>query len=156
MTCSKCLSNVGNYASQASAEPAELCQNLPRLSISCPVANNISHLTDSDVDLNMPADDNFAYFTAHDFHSNDDVSECFSNNHTFSVINCNIRSLQANYDSLVELLLELHFPFSLIGVTETKIKEGQLPIANTDLKWVFLYFTANILQCWRCWLLCLK
>ena len=119
MTCSKCLSNVGNYASQASAEAAELCQNLPRLSISSPVANNISHLTDSDVDLNMPADDNFAYFSAHDFHSNDDVSECFSNSQTFSVINCNIRSLQANYDSLVELLSELYFPFSLIGVTET-------------------------------------
>ena len=137
MTCSKCLSNVGNYASQASAEAAELCQNLPRLSISSPVANNISHLTDSDVDLNMPADDNFAYFTAHDFHSNDDVSECFSNSQTFSVINCNIRSLQANYDSLVELLSELYFPFSLIGVTETKIKEGQLPVANTDLNGYF-------------------
>ena len=137
MTCSKCLSNVGNYASQASAEAAELCQNLPRLSISSPVANNISHLTDSDVDLNMPADDNFAYFSAHDFHSNDDVSECFSNSQTFSVINCNIRSLQANYDSLVELLSELYFPFSLIGVTETKSKEGQLPIANTDLNGYF-------------------
>ena len=38
-------------------------------------------------------------------------------------MNCNIRSLQANYDSLVTMLSELYYPFSLIGLTETKIKE---------------------------------
>ena len=31
---------------------------------------NVPHLTNSDVDLNMPADQNFNYYNVHDFHMN--------------------------------------------------------------------------------------
>lgn len=111
MAYSKCSNCFGNNDSQASAKATELSQTLPRLSISSPVGSNIPHLTDLDADLNMPADDNFTYYSTHDFHNNNDLAECFSNGQTFSVMNCNIRSLQANYDSFVHLLSELlhHF-----------------------------------------------
>ena len=133
MHCPKCSDNDGNSASQITAKASELSQSLPRLSITSPVGSNIQHLTGLDADLNMPADDNFSYYGTHDFHSNHDITECFSNEQTFSVINCNIRSLSANFDSWVDMLSELYFPFSLIGLTETKIKAEQLPISNTDL-----------------------
>ena len=64
---------------------------LPSLIIDSPT-NNIHHLTDIDADINMPFDNNFAYYTPHDFHNNFDISQCFSNNQSFSMINCNIRS----------------------------------------------------------------
>ena len=81
----------------------------------------------------MPADENFSYYSTHDFHNNNDIAQCFQNGQTFSVINCNIRSLSANFDSLASMLSELYFPFSLIGLTETKIKVDQSPITNTEL-----------------------
>ena len=105
---------------------------LPSLSIDSPT-NNIHHLTDIDADINMPFDNNFAYYTHHDFHNNFDISQCFSNNQSFSIINCNIRSLSTNFDSLTNMLSNLYFSFSLIGLTETKIKSDQTQIVNTDL-----------------------
>lgn len=132
MTCSKCLNCISNNASQASAKAVELFQTYPRLSISSPLWSNISHLTDLDTDLNMLADDNFSYYSTHDFYINN-IAECFSNGQTFSIMNCNIRTLQANYDSLVHFLYKLYYPFSIIGLTQTKLMEGQLPITNTNL-----------------------
>jgi len=59
--------------------------------------------------------------------------QCFSNNQSFSIINCNIRSLSKNFDNLTNMLSNLYFSFSLIGLTETKIKSDQTQIVNTDL-----------------------
>ena len=101
MACSKCSDCDGNSSSQASAEATDLSQSLPRLSISSPIGSNIPHLTALDADLNMPADENFSHYSTHDFHNNNDIAQGFQNGQTFSVINCNIRSLSANFDSLV-------------------------------------------------------
>ena len=48
-------------------------------------------------------------------------------------MNCNIRSLSANFDNFLHMLSELYFPFSVIGVVESKIKIDQACIANIDL-----------------------
>ena len=36
----------------------------------------------------------------------------------------NLRSLSANFDNLSVMLEELQFPFSIMGLSETKIKKG--------------------------------
>ena len=51
----------------------------------------------------------------------------------FSAIHCNIRSLSANYDDFCTLLSDLAFPFSIIGLSETKILHDAGQISNTDL-----------------------
>lgn len=48
-------------------------------------------------------------------------------------MHCNVRSIQANFDSLYNMLTELKFPFSVIGLSETKIQEGKNPILNINL-----------------------
>ena len=78
----------------------------------------------------MPLDQNFAYHTRHDFHSNHDICECLSHSGSFLALHSNIRSLPAHYDSLVEMLSALYFPFCLIGLSETKLREGQDPLIN--------------------------
>ena len=100
---------------------------LPRLE------SNIPHLTRSDVDLHMPYELNFNYYTSETFNNDNDIIECLMAKNSFSALNCNIRSLSANNDNLVNLLSELAFAFSLIGLTETKIKLNQDPIVNTKL-----------------------
>ena len=80
----------------------------------------------------MPSDSNFNYFTTHDFHVNKDISDCLSNN-AFSFLNCNIRSIQANIDNLINMLSELYFPLSVVGLTETKLKIDQEEILNINI-----------------------
>ena len=46
------------------------------ISITSP--SNIPHLTDLDADLNMPLDNNFCFYSTHDFHSNYDIKDCQS------------------------------------------------------------------------------
>ena len=101
--------------------------SLPRLDIS-----NIDHLTNSDIDIDMPSDLNFNYFTTHDFHANEDIINCLPSN-SLSFLNCNIRSLQANFDNLVNMLSELYFPISVLGVTETKLKNDQDALLNINI-----------------------
>lgn len=88
---------------------------LPRLDIASPISN-IEHLTNSDIDVHTPFDLNFNHFNTHDFHANEDIINCLTSN-SLSFLNCNIRSLQANFDNLVNMLSELYFPVSVLGVT---------------------------------------
>ncbi len=90
---------------------------------------NIAQLTNLDIDLHMPSHSNFNYFTTHDFHVNKDISTCLSSN-AFSFLNCNRRSFQANIENLTNMLSELYFPLSVIGLTETKLKIDQEEILN--------------------------
>lgn len=76
MSCLKC----SNFLDIGEEERVRDYSLLPSLSIDSPT-NNIHHLTDIDADINMPFDNNF------------DISQCFSNNQSFSIINCNIRGL---------------------------------------------------------------
>ena len=80
----------------------------------------------------MPSDINFDYFTTLDFHSNQDIINCLSST-SLSFLNCNIRSLQANFDNLVNMLSELYYPISVIGVTETKLKNDREILLNINI-----------------------
>ena len=51
----------------------------------------------------IPFDLNFDYFTANDFHLNQYIMNCLSSN-SLSFLNCNIRSLQANFDNLAPVV----------------------------------------------------
>ena len=89
MNCLKCVTDTSDMA-------FDLANSLLSLSINSP--RNIPHLTDIDADLNMPLENNFCFYSTHDFHSNYDINKCLLSGQSFSSINCNIRSLSANYD----------------------------------------------------------
>ena len=55
-----------------------------------------------------------------------------SNNY-FSALHCNIRSLNANFDNFSEMLHQLNHEFSIIGLTETKIRTDSFYTLNIDL-----------------------
>ena len=80
----------------------------------------------------MPSDINFDYFTTHDFHSNQDIINCLSST-SLSFLNYNIRSLQANFNNLVNMLSELYYPISVIGVTERKLKNDRQILLNINI-----------------------
>ena len=128
MFCDRCPGRVPHLDSSNS--PCSYA-SLPRLDITSSISN-IDHLTNSDIDIHMPSDLNFNYFTTHDFHANEDIINCLTSN-SLSFVNCNIRSLQANFDNLVNMLSELYFPISLLGVTETKLKNDQDTLVNINI-----------------------
>ena len=80
----------------------------------------------------MPSHSDFNYFSTHDFHVNKDISASLSNN-AFSFLDCNIRSIKANIDNLINMLSELYFPLSITGLTETKLKTDQEEILNINI-----------------------
>ena len=100
--------------------------------VSLPISN-IPHLSDLGIDLNMPCDQNFGYYTTHEFHSNNDVSECLSNYKAISALHCNIRSISANYENLLNMLTDLYFSFSLIGLSETWIRVNKELVVNINM-----------------------
>ena len=63
----------------------------------------------------------FQYYNSHDFHDNHYINEYFSDK-CFSALHCNIRSLVANFDNFQHMLSELYLPFSIMGLTEIKLK----------------------------------
>ena len=71
--------------------------------------SNLPRLNDFDPDNNIPNSVNFKYYTLHEFHKCD----AFHNisNNSFYFLHCNIRSLNANYDKLTNLLSNLNHPF---------------------------------------------
>ena len=81
----------------------------------------------------MPTDQNFGYYTIHDFHSNSDIVECSTNHKAFSALHCNIRSLSANFDNFNHMLSELNYSFSLIGLTETKLRVNIEMLINAKM-----------------------
>lgn len=129
-SCSKCTSNQNTSPLDISDSPDY--NLLPRLDINS-VTINIYHLTTSGIDLNMPCDVNFDYYDSHEFHSSRDIVDSFLSCDSFSAIHCNVRSLSANYDSLTNMLSELFFPFSLIGLSETKQQIDKDPISNLQI-----------------------
>ena len=62
----------------------------------------------------------FKYYSPHTFHENHDIKETFSSKSALSLLHCNIRSFNANFDNLVNMLSELYHPFPIIGLSETK------------------------------------
>ena len=105
--------------------------SLPRLDLNSSVSS-IPHLTNSDVDLHMPSDVNFNYYSSSDFRNNQEISDCLSEN-AFSFLHCNIRSLSANKNNLKHLLYELNCSFTLIALTGTKLAVANDSLSNLNL-----------------------
>ena len=75
----------------------------------------------------------FRYYTAHSFHDNADIDVTFASKNVFSLLHCNIRSLGANFDSLSNMLSELYYSFSVIGLSETKLIYNKDTLQNTEI-----------------------
>jgi hypothetical protein len=119
--------------SQSFRHCAELTNSYPYLSDAAHI-RNLQHLSNLDTDVEIPSASNFKYYSTHDFHSDYDIGECFKNNLCFSALHCNFRSkLSANFDNLLNMISELYYSFSLIGLTETKLKVDQPQVSNIDI-----------------------
>ena len=92
--------------------------------------SNQPNLNNSDIDSHISNNSNFSYYKVHDFHDNRDIS---SMKNSFSLLHCNIRSLQANHDNLVDLINNLNFDFSIIGLSEIKFQVGKDTYSNTSI-----------------------
>lgn len=69
------------------------------------------HIFLINIDLNLPFEHNFNYYCA-DGRCNDyDIKQYSLDPKTCSALNCNIRSLTANFDSPHNMLAQLNFPF---------------------------------------------
>ena len=124
--------SCGENSREINSDRANEMRTLPFLSITSPVSN-IPHLANVDIDKHMPLNSNFGYYTAHEFHSNNDIIQCLSHDKAFSALHCNIRSLAANHDNFLHLISELSHKFPLIGLSETKISIDKEPIPNINI-----------------------
>ena len=85
-----------------------ILEDLPMLQTISNIGN-IPHLSNFDLECNTPSKVNFNYFDLHKFHSSPEINTC--SNKALSLLNCNIRSIQANFDNQVQLLNDLNYPF---------------------------------------------
>jgi hypothetical protein len=101
--------------------------SLPQLDL-LKTLNSCSMTSNLDPDLNIPLQTNFNYYTMSDFtNSYYDIANCSLGNY-FSVMHSNIRSMNANFDGLMQMLAEVNHSFSLIGLT---VAYGVDPSRNT-------------------------
>ena len=105
--------------------------SLPQLEILSSL-DNIPHLTDSNIDSQLPCETNFNYYTTHEFHSNADIKYSSSVN-SFSALHSNVMSISAKFDKFSVMLNVLKHPFSLIGLSETKIRINGDCLTNINL-----------------------
>ena len=106
-------------------------ESLPCFDLSTSINNN-PNLSSIDIDLNLPSVTNFGYYSTHEFHCNEDIKSTISDR-AFSALHFNIRSLSANFDDFFHMLSDMKYSFSVIGLSETKIKVGIDPFSNTNL-----------------------
>ena len=92
---------------------------------------NIPHLSNSDPESNTPSTVNFNYFDIHKFHSSPEISSCSKK--AYSLLTCNIRSIQANVNNLVQFLNDLNYPFNIMSLSETWLNRANEKISNLDL-----------------------
>lgn len=93
------------------------------------INNNYNEL---DPDINLPLQTNFQYYTVDEFKNDNNIKNCLNNNY-FSALHCNIRSLNANFDHFSEMLHRLNHEFSIIGLTEIKIRIDSLYTLNNEI-----------------------
>ena len=106
--------------------------SLPALYI-IPLTSRIPQLSYSDIDRNIPFETNFSYYTPDQFHNNLELRDSIINPKSFTVLHCNIRSLSKNHDNLTNLLSLIQHPFSIIGISETKIIKDHDCLTNIQL-----------------------
>ena len=87
-----CSCAEGSYVSECSEERLVELGSLPHLNFFSPVSN-IPHLLNVDIDVHLPLDTNFGYYTPHDFHGS------LSNHKAFLGMHYNIGSLSVNHDN---------------------------------------------------------
>ena len=106
---------------------------LPRLEIT-ESTSKIPFLSHVDADQNLPALNlNFTYYSVHPFLSDNEIKNAITTD-TFSMLHCNTRSISANFDTLNQLLCDLNHPFSVIGLSETKLKVDEEVLLNINLR----------------------
>ena len=106
-------------------------ESLPHLNI-LSNSDHISHSNDVDIDLQLPIHNNFDYYSINEFHTSLEIQNLKDHNY-FSFMHINLRNLSANFDNLSVMLEELQFPFSIMGLSETKIKKDNICLLNTNL-----------------------
>ena len=94
--------------------------------------NSVDYDNNYDPDANLPNKTNFIYYSLNEFNDDNNISLCSSQNH-FSAFHCNVRSLNANFDKLTDLLHQLTLSFSLIGITETKLRNSVQNLLNINI-----------------------
>lgn len=94
--------------------------NLPRFDIVTSFSR-IPSLNEVDIDQQLPNQVNFKYYSTHEFHVNTEFQNHFTNK-SFSALHSDIRSLSLNHNKLFQFLNELQHPFSVVGLSETRIK----------------------------------
>lgn len=96
--------------------------NLPILEFTSTI-NNHPNLSANDPESNIPSKVNFDYYSPHNFHSSPDIQNSAAQIH-ISFLNCNIRSISANFDHLTQMLSDLNYHFNVIGLTETWLQSS--------------------------------
>ena len=105
---------------------------LPKLELT-ETTSKIPFLFDVDADHNMPLNLNFKYYSVHDFHSDNEINN-YTSSDAFSMLHCNTSSISANFDALNQLLCDLNHSFSIIGLSETKLKVDKENLSNISLR----------------------
>ena len=104
-----------------------------RPSIYTSLQQNTSCLTHSENIPPQPHVQNSHIYNSHEFHDSHYINEYFSDK-CFSALHCNIRSLSANLDNLQHMLSDLCLPFSILSLTEIKLKVDQsLFLCNIEI-----------------------
>jgi len=112
----------------------------------------VDQLNDLDPEINF----HFNNFSTNDFCSDNEIGNCISGKH-FSVLHSNIRSLSANFDNSTQLLSELQHNFSVIGLTETKIKSSSQILFNNTIEGYSFYSQPTLSNaCRGCRFLCFQ
>ena len=108
--------------------------SLPYLNITSVSITSAPSLMGPDGDVFIPSRNlDFKYYTPHSFHDSPAIKEAFLSKSVLSLFHCNIRSLGANHDNLVSMLFELYYPFSIIGISETKFTHKKDSLINIDI-----------------------
>ena len=94
---------------------------------------DIPSLQNIDPEVCLPSLTNFNYYSPHKFHSDINIQCSFTKDY-FSALHWNLRSLQANFDSLTNLLYELNHTFSVIGISKTRLTLNKDQTINTRLE----------------------
>ena len=84
------------------------------------------------MDQQIPSNTNFKYYSPHDFHADVDINNLSASNNV-SVLHSNIRSLSGNHEKLLVMLDQLNFKFSVIGLSEIKLKVDQSFLINIEV-----------------------
>ena len=100
--------------------------------ISLPTKDH-SPLSDIDPDLNVFFPQNDMLFPSSNYHMNSSFNTVVSRNRlSFSIFNVNVRSSSANFHKLLDCIDSLEHSFSVIGCSETWLKEYNSDLFNIN------------------------